>query len=81
MLQQWAITNDRLGLGKSTPKLTVATATAGNGGSTPVAALPEPKKIDANGSATSSNAIANDTEANNAPDKAKEARRRRAKRR
>jgi YidC/Oxa1 family membrane protein insertase len=81
MLQQWAITNDRLGLGKSAPKLTVATATAGNGGSTPVAALPEPKKSDANGSANSSNAITSDTEANNSPDKAKEARRRRAKRR
>jgi YidC/Oxa1 family membrane protein insertase len=91
MLQQWAITNNRLGLGTSAPTLTVATATAGNattgngsvgtGGGATVTTLPEPKKSsDGNGA---SNAISNDSdvskEANT--DKAKEARRRRAKRR
>ena len=79
MLQQWAITNDRFGLGKPTPKLAVATATAGSGGSTTVAALPEPKKSDSNGAANASDV--DDNEANTSPDKAKEARRRRAKRR
>lgn len=82
MLQQWAITNERFGLGKPAPKLTVATATAGSGSST-VAALPEPKKTESNGS---SNRVATGddvttSEANTSPDKAKEARRRRAKRR
>jgi YidC/Oxa1 family membrane protein insertase len=81
MLQQWAITNDRLGLNKSAPKLTVATATAGNGSST-VAALPEPKKGDGNGAG---NAAPGDARANQpsstSADKGKEARRRRAKRR
>lgn len=77
MLQQWAITNDRLGLGKSTPNLTVATATAGNGGSATVtAALPEPKAADNNGTTS-----AKSGDAGNSSDKAKEARRRRAKRR
>ncbi len=86
MLQQWAITNNRLGLGTSAPTLTVATATAGNGnvgngGGATVTALPEPKKSsDGNGA---SNAISSDTEVSKEAntDKAKEARRRRAKRR
>jgi YidC/Oxa1 family membrane protein insertase len=86
MLQQWAITSGRLGLGA--PKLTVATATAGGSGSTPVA-LPEPKKSDSNignGSAKSSKVLTseangNTIEAEDSADKAKEARRRRAKRR
>jgi YidC/Oxa1 family membrane protein insertase len=86
MLQQWAITNDRLGLGKSAPKLTVATAAAGSNGSTAVVSLPEPKKSDGNGSTkalTSSVGADNglDNESTNSADKAKEARRRRAKRR
>jgi YidC/Oxa1 family membrane protein insertase len=80
MLQQWAITNDRWGLGKSAPKLTVATATAGNGSSATVTtALPEPKTTDGNGATGGSNATVG--EATNSGDKAKEARRRRAKRR
>jgi len=93
MLQQWAITNNRLGLGKSAPKLTPATATAGSNGSAPVAALPEPKKGDSNGAATKSATVtasatngsagsdgsnSGDTDSS---DPAKEARRRRAKRR
>jgi YidC/Oxa1 family membrane protein insertase len=86
MLQQWAITSDRLGLNKPAPKLTVATATAGNGGNTQVAALPEPKQADGNGAAgtVASDASANrgaNSGANSSADKAKEARRRRAKRR
>jgi YidC/Oxa1 family membrane protein insertase len=77
MLQQWAITNNRLGLGNSAPKLTVATATAGSSGSSAVpTALPEPKAADSNGAA---GAKTGDT--SNSSDKAKEARRRRAKRR
>jgi len=91
MLQQWAITNNRWGMGKSAPKLAVATATAGSSGSTPVAALPEPKKSETNGSSTKSAAIATSTSGGdsdsskngdtNSADPAKEARRRRAKRR
>ncbi|MCC6454067.1 MAG: membrane protein insertase YidC [Caldilineaceae bacterium] len=77
MLQQWAITNNRLGLGSPAPNLTVATATAGNGGSSTVnAALPEPQVVESNGAA---NTKTGDT--SNPSDKAKEARRRRAKRR
>jgi YidC/Oxa1 family membrane protein insertase len=84
MLQQWAITSDRLGLNKPAPKLTVATATAGNNGSTQVA-LPDAKS-DGNSAAGTG---ASDANANNganngastSADKAKEARRRRAKRR
>ena len=79
MLQQWAITNNRLGLGAPAPKLTVATAAAGNSGSTP-AALPEPKKT-SNGGTSASNAETATSGADNSSDKAKEARRRRAKRR
>lgn len=87
MLQQWAITNDRLGLNKSAPKLTVATAAAGSGGSTSVAALPEPKNgasnasISTSGASAGVNDAANSNGANDPADKAKEARRRRAKRR
>jgi YidC/Oxa1 family membrane protein insertase len=82
MLQQWAITNDRLGLNKPAPKLTVATATAGNGGSTTVAALPEPKNGASNASSNSgASDEASSNGANDSADKAKEARRRRAKRR
>ena len=87
MLQQWLITSDRFGLGKPTPKLAVATATAGNGNSssggssssgstsskptvvTPTA-LPDSKTAEGNGSSSNDSAV-----------KAKEARRRRAKRR
>jgi YidC/Oxa1 family membrane protein insertase len=78
MLQQWAITNERFGLSKPAPKLTVATATAGNGSAT--VALPEPKSFDANGGDESSEAQGKEG-ANTTTDKAKEARRRRAKRR
>jgi YidC/Oxa1 family membrane protein insertase len=90
MLQQWAITNNRMGLGKPAAKLTVATAavTAGSGGSSPVAALPEPKKTDSNGTAsknaaltTSATSDASDNGDTNSADPAKDARRRRAKRR
>ena len=89
MLQQWAITNNRLGLGNPAPKLAVATAAAGTSGSTTVAALPDSKKSDSNG-ASSSTAVTIDGEATlvettdgatTSPDKAKEARRRKAKRR
>lgn len=92
MLQQWAITNNRLGLGsKPAPKLAVATATAA-AGTAAVAALPEPKKSDTkNGTATKNAAIVtsassdgSDSDTNgdtNSSDPAKEARRRRAKRR
>jgi YidC/Oxa1 family membrane protein insertase len=81
MLQQWAITNDRLGLGKPAAKLTVATATAGNG-STPITpALPEPKTVDGNGASTASATTTTVDGANAEAEKAKEARRRRAKRR
>lgn len=85
MLQQWAITNDRWGLGKPSPKLAVATVTAGNGSTTiaaaksnsiPSPALPESKKADGNGAAS-----ATDADATNPAERAKEARRRRAKRR
>jgi YidC/Oxa1 family membrane protein insertase len=75
MLQQWAITNDRFGLNKPAPKLTVATATAGNGSTV---ALPEPKQVESNGD--SSEAPVKEG-ASTTTDKAKEARRRRAKRR
>jgi YidC/Oxa1 family membrane protein insertase len=93
MLQQWAITNNHLGLGTSGPKLTVATATAGNTGnngnsasSTSTAALPEPKKANNNGAATQANGTAAKNaeatdRADTSADKAKETRRRRAKRR
>lgn len=89
MLQQWAITNERWGLGKPAPKLTVATATAGSGTAgngtavdsakaktvtTP--ALPEAKTAEGNGAASTTTG-----ETQNAPAKAKEPRRRRAKRR
>jgi YidC/Oxa1 family membrane protein insertase len=89
MLQQWLITNDRFGFGKPTPKLTVATATAGNGSSTSSkptvvvpAALPDSKTAEGNGSARKTSANAGDaSSSNDSADKAKEARRRRAKRR
>lgn len=93
MLQQWAITNNRFGLGQPAPKLAVATATAGNGGSitgksakttviTPKA-LPEPKTIDgvATTSTVAEGTIVEGANANDSTDKAKETRRRRAKRR
>jgi YidC/Oxa1 family membrane protein insertase len=81
MLQQWAITNQRFGLGKSAPKLTVATATAGSGSAS--VALPEPKKSEGNGANSASNplTVEGTDGASNSGDKAKEARRRRAKRR
>jgi YidC/Oxa1 family membrane protein insertase len=73
MLQQWAITNDRFGLSKPSPKLAVAVATASSATKTP-AALPE--------STTRAN---NDADIPADPEgraeKAKDARRRRAKRR
>jgi YidC/Oxa1 family membrane protein insertase len=88
MLQQWAITNNRLGLGKPAAKLTVATAAVGSNGNTTVAVLPDSKRSDSNGA--SSTAVTIDGEATTvettdgdttSPDKAKEARRRKAKRR
>ena len=73
MLQQWAITNDRFGLSKPSPKLAVAVATASSATKTP-AALPE--------STTRAN---NDADIPADPEgraeKATDARRRRAKRR
>jgi YidC/Oxa1 family membrane protein insertase len=88
MLQQWAITNDRLGLGKPAPKLTVATATAGSSGNTTVTALPDAKHSDSNGASGTSvtidgeaTEVANTEATTTSPDKAKEARRRKAKRR
>lgn len=89
MLQQWAITNNRLGLGKPAASLTVATATAGNGSTSLPAnstvittpALSEPKTADGNGAANTGAAATNTAGTNNSDDKAKEARRRRAKRR
>lgn len=81
MLQQWAITNDRLGLNKPAPKLTVATATAGSSGSSTVA-LPEPKKNEGNGTGSAADNEAQDNAGSEqSTEKAREARRRRAKRR
>lgn len=77
MLQQWAITNERFGLGKPAPKLAVATATAGSGGNTTIA-LPEKAN---QSSATSASSETERDEATDTADKAKDARRRRAKRR
>lgn len=81
MLQQWAITTNRFGLSKPTANLTVATATAGGNATV---ALDEPRKGDNTKSIsgpTVNERESENGETNELPDKAKEARRRRAKRR